>query len=114
MKLPTLLAVVGALGLGATLLFGQGRTNARETDAQTTYFASGQLESRVEYAEGRRAGLAQRWFADGSKQSEGRYAAGLMEGEWAFWNTDGSIDAERTGTYQAGDKIASEADGVGN
>jgi antitoxin component YwqK of YwqJK toxin-antitoxin module len=114
MKITSLLLFVGALGLGATLLFGQGRESGADANAQTTYFASGQLESRVEYADGRRSGLASRYFANGTKQSEGRFSAGLMEGEWKFWNADGSLDAERTGTYHAGDKIASGSNGVGN
>jgi antitoxin component YwqK of YwqJK toxin-antitoxin module len=108
MKLPTLLVLVGSLGLGATLLFGQGREATTATKAQETYFASGQLESRVEYDNGRREGLAQRFFGNGSKQSEGRYAEGRMEGAWRFWNADGSTDTERTGTYHAGDRISPE------
>ena len=114
MKITSLLLLVGALGLGATILFGQVRGSGNDTRAQTTYYASGQLESSIGYEDGRRSGPAQRFFANGAKQSEGIYAAGLMEGAWQFWNADGSIDAERTGTYHAGLRIASEASGVGN
>lgn len=103
MRLPFLLSGLGILGLSATLLFGQG--GADSDPAQTTYFASGQIETRIEYQDGRREGLAQRWYADGSKLSEGRYVAGRMEGEWQFWNADGSIDRARSGTYQAGARV---------
>ncbi|MDZ4771534.1 MAG: hypothetical protein SGI72_00215 [Planctomycetota bacterium] len=114
MKLPAVLAVIGTLGLGATLLLAQTRTDARDTAAQETYFASGQLESRVEYAEGRRDGAAQRYFANGTKEAEGRYDDGRMEGEWKFWNADGSVDAERTGSYLGGDRIADGSLGAGS
>lgn len=114
MKLTSILVLVGALGLGATILLGQGRDGGSDENAQTTYFASGQLESRVEYVEGRREGLAQRYFANGTKQSEGHFAAGLMEGDWSFWNADGSLDADRTGTYKAGERIANAAVAGGN
>lgn len=114
MKFPTVLALVGTLGLGVTLLFGQTMGSRSDAEAQETYFASGQIESRVEYADGRREGSAQRFFANGSKQSEGRYVDGRMEGDWQFWNADGSIDAERTGSYRAGERIATDASGAGN
>lgn len=110
MKLPTLLVIVGVLGLGTTLLFGANVRGADADLAQTTYFASGQLESRVEYQDGRREGAAERWYADGTLQSQGRYEAGRMAGEWRFWNADGSLDAERSGTYQGGARIAASSD----
>lgn len=102
MKLPALLVIAGVLGLGTTILFGANARGAGADDAQTTYFASGQIETRVEYQDGRREGAAERWYADGTLQSQGRYEAGRMEGEWRFWNADGSLDAERSGTYRAG------------
>ncbi|MBL8857230.1 MAG: hypothetical protein JNL28_01820 [Planctomycetes bacterium] len=111
MKTPTLLALIGVLGLGATILFGQGTDSEREARAQTTYFASGKIESRIEYDAGRRDGLGERWYSNGTKQSEGRYEAGRMEGEWRFWNADGTVDAERSGNYRAGDKVSSEVGG---
>jgi hypothetical protein len=114
MRLTSLLVLVCALGLGATILLGQIGSCSAIDKAQTTYFASGQLESRVEYVDGRRAGLAQRYYANGAKQSEGRYAAGVMEGEWQFWNADGSIDVQRSGIYQAGALVTTETVAGGN
>lgn len=105
MKLPSLLAIAGVLGLGTTLLFGANLRSSGSDRSQTTYYASGQLESRVEYQDGRRAGLAERWYADGARQSAGRYVDGRMEGDWQFWNPDGSVDPQRTGSYRAGDRV---------
>ncbi len=105
MKLPILILVLGALGWAASLLLGESSTQASE-DAQTTYYASGQLESKVEYEDGKRSGMAERWHTNGKKMSEGRYEGNRMVGEWRFWNADGSEDTQRSGTYEHGEKVA--------
>jgi antitoxin component YwqK of YwqJK toxin-antitoxin module len=103
MKFPILILVLGALGWVATLHFAEGSAGAAER-AQTTYFASGQIESKIEYEDGRREGLAERWYSDGKKAAEGRYASGRMVGPWQFWNSDGSLDEQRSGNYRDGER----------
>jgi MORN repeat protein len=108
MKLPVLILVLGALGWSATLLFGESRSHAAADRAQTTYYASGQIESKIEFEDGKRQGAAERWHTNGTKMAEGRYEDGLMVGEWKFWNADGTADTQRTGLYRLGEKVAAE------
>lgn len=108
MRLQTILATLGVLGLCTSLFLGYGRSTDPADRAQTTYFASGRVESRIEYSEGKRQGLAERWHASGTKLAEGRYEGGRMEGEWQFWNTDGTLDASRSGCYRAGEKVVDD------
>lgn len=104
MKLPALILVATA---GTAASFGVFRSDGG-TDpirTQTTYFANGQVDTECALREGQRDGICRRFHPDGSKMSEGSYAAGKMEGEWTFWRRDGSLDAERSGTYAAGEKV---------
>jgi antitoxin component YwqK of YwqJK toxin-antitoxin module len=110
MKLPILILVLGALGWCASLLFGQSANRASD-DAQTTYYASGQMESKTAYVDGKRQGTAERWYTNGTKMSEGRYEDNRMVGEWRFWNADGSEDTQRSGNYENGEKVATAAAG---
>jgi|GEM_PF-1637203 len=105
MKLPMILVLVGVLGLGVTLVARGGSSGPDENRAQTTYFASGKLESRVEIQDGKRHGRAERWYSNGNRMSDGHYVNGRMEGEWFFWNPDGTNDATRTGTYRDGEHL---------
>ena len=100
MKLPLALLVAGSLGLFATV-------GARESqdDAQTTYFANGQMQSECRFQEGRREGPARRWFADGTLQAEGEYRAGEADGRWSWYRADGSLDVARSGLYRDGIRI---------
>jgi hypothetical protein len=109
MKFPLLILVLGAIGWMASHLIAGGPPRAAER-AQTTYFASGRIESKIEYEDGKRDGLAERWYADGTKAAEGRYEDGRMVGEWSFWNADGSLDAQRTGSYRDGERLAEGGD----
>lgn len=109
MRITSVLAIAGVLGLGTSLYFAYGRPADAER-AQTTYFASGRIESKIEYEAGKRQGLAERWLPNGTKVSEGHYEDGRMEGAWQFWNTDGTLNEARSGQYRAGQKLA--GDGV--
>lgn len=106
MKLPILILVLGAVGWTATRLFAETHAGTDADHAQTTYYASGKMEARYECHGGKRDGTAERWYPNGTKQAEGLYEDGSMAGTWQFWNADGSVDAERTGVYRAGEKIA--------
>ena len=113
MKFPILILVLGAVGWGASLLFGESSSQASES-AQTTYYASGQLESKTEYEDGQRQGAAERWHKNGTKMAEGRYEDGRMVGEWHFWNADGTEDVQRSGIYAHGEKVAAESVAAGH
>ncbi len=101
MKLTLALLFAGSLGLIATVGARSERPNA-----QTTYFANGQVKSEVLFEDGRREGPARRWFADGTLQAEGEYAQGEAEGRWTWYRPDGSVDEARSGLYRAGVLVA--------
>ncbi len=105
MKFAILILILGAAGFGVTRLVGAGAAGAGSDDFQTTYYASGQIESKFEYENGKREGTAERWHANGKIMAEGRYQDGRMEGAWQFWNADGTSDKARTGTYKAGERV---------
>jgi antitoxin component YwqK of YwqJK toxin-antitoxin module len=105
MKLPYVLAVLGVSGLLISFLaFRGGRADAAAGDVQTTFYANGQVQSQTAFVDGKREGTSTRFYADGKKMAEGSYSAGKMEGDWIFWRPDGARDAERSGTYRAGEK----------
>lgn len=83
---------------------------AREVPAQTTYYANGQIRSRIEYRDGHRDGIGASWYASGAKQAEGAYSDGQMEGSWTFWLPDGTLDAERSGLYRQGLRLSASTD----
>jgi hypothetical protein len=112
MKFAILILILGAAGFGVTRLVGGGSGAASPDDFQTTYYASGQIESKFEYEGGKREGSAERWYANGKRMAEGRYKDGRMEGAWQFWNADGSSDAARTGTYKAGERMSESESNV--
>jgi antitoxin component YwqK of YwqJK toxin-antitoxin module len=106
MKLPHVLLVLGAAGLLASFFAFRGGTTAASGDVQTTYYTNGQIQSQTAVVDGRREGASTRFYADGKKLAEGAYSDGKMEGAWTFWTPNGAVDAERTGTYRAGEKQA--------
>lgn len=97
MKLTLALLLAGFLGLIATV-----GARSERPDAQTTYFANGQIKSEIQFEDGRREGAARRWFADGTLQAEGEYVGGEAEGRWTWYRADGSVDEARSGIYRAG------------
>lgn len=106
MKWNHVLLCAGLCGLGVV-----GATQGLRAGApaeQTTYWANGQLQSRAAVEDGVPSGLCERWHKDGTKHASGELRDGHMEGPWEFWLPDGSVDAERTGTYRAGVRVASE------
>lgn len=100
MKWNTVLLLTGLLGLGVV-----GATQGlapRAPAERTTYWANGQLQSRVETVDGLPSGRSERWHADGTRHALGTLRDGRMEGPWEFWLPDGTPDVERSGTYRAG------------
>jgi antitoxin component YwqK of YwqJK toxin-antitoxin module len=54
-----------------------------------TWFEDGQLETRIEYARGRKHGLSEAYYANGQMKEKGTYAFGLRDGTWESWNDAG-------------------------
>jgi len=107
MKWNTVLLMTGLLGLG--LVGATQGLRAPEAEAQTTYWANGNLQSRVEVDEGVPNGRSARWHPDGTKHAEGVVREGRMEGRWDFWLANGTPDVQRTGTYAAGIRLEESA-----
>lgn len=106
MKLPAVLLCLGMVGVTASL--GALQTSRAEpgSEAQTTYYASGQLQSETEYRDGRREGPSRRWYPDGRAMAQGSYASGKLEGRWQWWQPDGRPDLARSGLYHDGERQA--------
>ncbi len=104
MKLPQVLLVLGAAGLLVSFFAFQSRRSEASGNVQTTYYTNGQVQSQTSVVGGRREGSSTRFYADGKKLAEGAYSDGKMEGDWTFWLPSGAVDAERTGTYRAGER----------
>jgi antitoxin component YwqK of YwqJK toxin-antitoxin module len=58
------------------------------------------------YVDGVKDGPSVQWYASGQKEWEGRYEDGFRTGEWLFWTESGEVDRERSGRYQAGQRVA--------
>lgn len=95
-----------------------------------TYHADGRLESEGYYRDGVREGYWVDYAENGTKQLAGTYVRGRAEGLWTawdenervraeaqcregkfdglcrFWLADGALDAERSGLYKNGERIA--------
>jgi len=106
MKAPVVFVLAGLAGLTISVRALRGNGDAAESGVQTTYYANGQVDTECETREGRREGRCAHYASDGKKLSEGAYVAGRMEGTWTFWLEDGSVDAERSGNYTAGERVA--------
>jgi antitoxin component YwqK of YwqJK toxin-antitoxin module len=107
MKLSLLaVGVLGCLAYFGNLVPGLAGTEARATDAQVTYYASGKPKSSVTWVDGRREGPAEEWYANGTLRESGAYRAGERSGRWSFWRDDGSLDARASGEYEHGRRVA--------
>lgn len=110
--MPTMRLIWIAVGVaGIALLLGgaSGLTRGAAVaadDTQTTYFQSGQIQTRFTRIDGQREGAASEWYANGQERCAGEYLHGEREGAWVFFHSDGSIDAERTGTYVQGKRVS--------
>ncbi len=81
--------------------FGSGPA-ADVGNCQTTWYRSGQMQSRAELEDGVRQGAASEWYASGKERCVGAYELGLREGAWVFYTEAGEIDVARSGSYSAG------------
>ncbi|HTF87002.1 MAG TPA: hypothetical protein VK843_01240 [Planctomycetota bacterium] len=83
--------------------FSWGTADAAD-HVQTLWYKSGQVQSRAAIEDGVREGLASEWYASGQERCSGEYRHGLREGAWVFYSEAGVLDAERSGTYSAGER----------
>lgn len=94
-----------------------------------TFFPTGELETRCEYAGGKKhgleeffttdgmrvlskeyregigQGLLQTWYPNGGLQSAGQLVEGLRSGEWVYHRADGSLNEVWSGTYKDDEKV---------
>ncbi|MFO1011469.1 MAG: hypothetical protein U1F29_15505 [Planctomycetota bacterium] len=54
---------------------------------------------REAHVDGQLEGVCTTWYPTGQLESRGRYSSGRREGRWEFWQTNGELDPTRTGTY---------------
>jgi hypothetical protein len=90
------------------LLARQGILPGPGAEPQLTYYADGTLKSSTVYVHGLREGPAEQFYADGTPEWRGSYASGRRHGEWTFWTPEGAVDAERSGRYADGEKVADQ------
>jgi len=105
LKLPIALLLTGAVGLAASVGAFES-TRSERAEAQTTYYANGQLQSECGVADGRRHGTYRRWTADGVLVAEGRFEHGEKSGDWTCRLPDGTLDEALSGVWRDGVRIA--------
>ena len=66
----------------------------------SSYFASGNLSERVEYAYGVMSGAYNAFYPAGNLRVEGQYTGGLRSGAWKHWYSNGVL--EKTSVYEKG------------
>jgi antitoxin component YwqK of YwqJK toxin-antitoxin module len=104
MRLHTIFLGAGLAGLGIV-----GATHGAKGGApaeRTAYWASGDLRARTALEDGVEHGPAERWHRNGTIEGRGAYAHGRLHGAWRFWSADGVLDAERSGVYRDGQRVA--------
>jgi antitoxin component YwqK of YwqJK toxin-antitoxin module len=102
------LLVIVSLAFGSIALGGglYARLQGRSPDPTRTYYGDGQCKNATIYVDGVKDGRSEQWYPGGAKEWDGSYQDGYREGRWMFWNEDGSLDQERSGDYQAGQRVA--------
>ncbi|MBK7878040.1 MAG: hypothetical protein IPJ77_20440 [Planctomycetes bacterium] len=71
---------------------GVQRGLLRQWDQEGHLLREAQVDGQLE-------GRCTTWYPSGQLESRGRYSAGRREGRWEFWGPSGEIDSARTGTY---------------
>lgn len=102
------LILVASLAFGAVAIAGgvQSYLHAGDASAQVSFHADGTRRNSTEYVEGQKHGLSEQWHRNGTLEWQGQYEHGLRAGEWRFWSEAGELDSERSGVYEAGQRIA--------
>ena len=77
---------------------------------QVSYWGDGRMKASTGYVDGVKQGASEQWYPSGQLECRGEYRDGLREGAWTFWREDGSVDAERSGEYREGKRLAEAGD----
>jgi antitoxin component YwqK of YwqJK toxin-antitoxin module len=72
---------------------------------QTLWFTNGEKKSERTFANGKASGPAATWYEGGQPESRGALVLGKKQGVWEFWRRDGTVDEQRSGTYEAGERV---------
>lgn len=83
--------------LVATVEYAAGK---RDGIAQLWDPSSHDLVERATYATGTKSGPATTWYVGGQRQSEGSYVDGARTGPWKYWREDGTLNDSWTGVYE--------------
>jgi hypothetical protein len=70
------------------------------------WYENGMLEYEGSFQAEHRSGPFARWYATGQVELRGEYRAGRRQGLFRYWNYDGTLDRERSGVYEADQKVA--------
>ncbi len=102
------LIFVASLAFGAVAIAGgvQSYLHADAASAQVSFHADGTRRNSTEYVDGQKHGLSEQWYRGGAREWQGQYTRGLRTGEWRFWSEAGELDAERSGVYEDGQRVA--------
>jgi antitoxin component YwqK of YwqJK toxin-antitoxin module len=92
----------GVLAIGGGLYARLGSGGPAPT---VTFYGDGQRKNATVYVEGVKDGPSEQWYSDGLKEWEGFYDGGFRSGAWTFWTEDGQVDLERSGRYEAGQRV---------
>lgn len=106
MKLPGWIAAALELAALALLRERGPRVDGRRHGAWQRRLPGGRLFTETHYENGRRHGRERRWYLDGKPRFHGEWRDGARTGEWIFMTREERVDAERTGVYEDGEKVA--------
>jgi antitoxin component YwqK of YwqJK toxin-antitoxin module len=101
----TFLAFALLCGLALRLASSDG-VDAGSGHVVTAYYADGNAKTSTTYVEGKRHGPYREWYQDGSLEVEGSFDRGQREGDWRYYARDGRTDAERSGRFHEGLRVA--------
>ena len=89
----------------------EGRFENDLQEGRWTYWGPGAVQMECGYSAGSLDGPSRSTYESGQLAEVGQYRAGLEQGAWKFWHEDGTLDLDRTGYYEAGERVrALEAD----
>ena len=80
--------------------------NGKPVGHYTYGHMNGQKWREGGFNNGKEQGRWTTWHPNGRKWRDGELRNGREEGRWTIWNEDGSIDTEKSGIYEAGERVA--------
>ena len=74
--------------------------------AWTFWYSSGAKQVDAYYVDGEGQGLWTTYYEDGGKNAQGHFVDGEISGYWTIWDEFGEVNGERTGHYEAGERVS--------